>query len=319
MKQELKQYYNTFKQDFESLQKEVNFFIDSLRNEKNLNIDIANVYTREYGIKSFKSIETNYQTGRYKDNLDLLDIYDIAGIRIICHCQDDVSALTQRLRGELQQRRYLKIKVKEKGGGKKSEYPYKATHITFAKNIKKNEKTYQIFCEIQIRTVMADAWAVQNHKYLYKKQEEGDTNELTRAVSEIMNGCDTLWSLVKKRSTEHEKGYVQKPLEVIRKKSDSSLKSISPNVRIIKWFDSHKKKASKGLQNLRIKTFMEVEVQLLDSDTNINKNDLKEGARESQVRTSGWPIGVFFDHPKDAPKPDQAGIFAEISIEGRPS
>ena len=314
MKKTLKQNYDIFKSDFESLQEEVYLFVKTLVEREDIKTDISNIYKRKE-IKNLQSIEKNYTAGHYK-NISFWDIDDIAGIRIICHCEDDIYALEQRLKGELLQKKYLQLKVDTKGG-KGSEYPYRATHITFAKNIKKNERLYQIFCEIQIRTVMADAWAIQNHKYLYKKIEEGETNELTSAVSEIMNGCEKLWSLVKKKSTGYQERYTKRDIGIVRKKSETSLKSTFSNADLEKWFKSHKEKSLRGLQKLGIKTSMEIEAQLLDSDMNITKSKMREGARKSQVRTSGWPIGVFFDDDKYAPKPDQEGIYAEISIRER--
>jgi len=306
-----KQDYKKFKSDFESFQNEALDFVRELTWNNSSNIDIANIQPRAGGIKSKKSIGQNNKNGRYKKLSHLLNIPDIAGVRIICHCEDDVDNLSTFIEGELRQK-YSNVSSKQIGG-RNSEYPYRATHITFAKAIKKDGKIYQIFCEIQIRTVMADAWAVQNHKYLYKKRKEGEAHELTNAVSEIMNGCEKLWTLVKKKSIEKKDKYTGE-IATIQKKAESSLKTISDKHDLKQWFQSNKDIATNGLKKLKIKTYMEVEIQLLNLDLNVGKKDLKDAARNSTIRTFGWPIGVYLDRQEFSPKPDSNGVHAEISI-----
>ncbi len=302
--------YTKYKADFETFQDEVELFINGLI-EKNIGkIDISNIYKRN-GIKSEESIRLNYDAGRYKKLPNLLAISDISGVRVTCHCEDDVENLSILLEWELRQI-YGNVSLKQIWG-KYSEYPYRATHLTFTKNIQNDKKTYQISSEIQIRTIMADAWAVQNHKYLYKKWSEGESHELTSAVSEIMNWCEKLWSLVKKKGLNSSEDQ-SKEFDIINRKAESSLSTIT-NTNFTSWFQSNKETSSIELKKLGVGTFMEVEIQPLTQEINISRKDLKEISKGSQIHTFGWPIAVHLENRDEfAPKPDADWIHAEVSI-----
>ena len=166
---------------------------------------------------------------------------------------------------------------------------------------------------------MADAWAVQNHKYLYKKVVEGETHELTTAVSEIMNGCEKLWSLVKKKSLQKDRKKIELEISKIHKESEEKLEFIretdSQTSVLESWFQSHQVKALKGLKNLNINAYMEAMIKPLNLNLNLKKKALKDGARNSTIETFGWPIGAVLENREEyAPKVDSEGIHAEISI-----
>ena len=73
-------------------------------------------------VKTITSIEKNLNSlTKYKNIQDFFDIKDIAGIRITCHCEDDLDNFTTLLEGELRQK-YRNVKTKEIGG-KGKEYP----------------------------------------------------------------------------------------------------------------------------------------------------------------------------------------------------
>lgn len=318
MNQEWKIEYAVYKKHYEDFQKEVHNYINNLVDKHENAIHIVSVTQRpNHQIKNETSIEANIHSKKYKNLKTILDIKDIAGVRVKCHCEDDVENIFTLLEGELMQR-YSNVERKLIGG-RESEHPYRAVHLTFAKQLEENEKISNIFCEIQIRTIMADAWAVQNHKYLYKNRVEGEAHELTSAVSEIMNGCEKLWSLVKKKALQKEGKDYTKEITEIHRKAETDLRLVQENEEKIKalndWFKSNKTTASNGMQKLGIKTFMEVEVKLPALDLDIKKKILRENASRSTIRTFGWPIGVFLGNRKEfAPKADQFGIHAEIAI-----
>ncbi|MCK4819461.1 RelA/SpoT domain-containing protein, partial [bacterium] len=319
MNKNWKKDYSKYKRHFTEFQKETYDFIASLIERHRNAIHIADLYQRPKNeIKSAESIEANLNSGKYKNSKTIFDIKDIAGVRVICHCEDDAKNFSTLLEGELRQN-YRNVGRKPIGG-KGSEYPYRAIHLTFAKIFKEGNISFlQIPCEIQILTVMAEAWAVQNHKYVYKKIKEGEAHELTTAVSEIMNGCEKLWSLVKKKSSQKEEAAYSKEIPEIHKKTIASVKLAKISNDQIKelkdWFESNKKTTFEGLRRLGIKTFMEVEIRISSLDLNISKKILKESARDSTIRTFGWPIGVFSDSRKEfSPKVDLNGIHAEIAI-----
>lgn len=310
--------YKKYSKQYKAFQKEVKDFVDKIVKQHKNDIDIVKVVQRPRGnIKTIKSIENNLDRSNYKKFKSIVDIKDIAGIRTICHCEDDVKNLSTIFGGELR-KIYLNVEIKDIGGVD-SRYPYHATHISFSKKIKNKEgQPVNIFCEIQVCTVLADAWAIQNSKYIYKKQVEGEANQLTIAVSEIMNGCEKLWSLVKKKSlSEKEKPVIKKEPEVaeILVKEDQTKK---PSNDYNIWIKNHRGAALKGLRKLNIKAYMEVQSRLLSDETDVKKIDLKKAARDSNIHTFGWPIAVYLENREGCqPKVDLNGIHAEISIKER--
>jgi ppGpp synthetase/RelA/SpoT-type nucleotidyltranferase len=320
-KEKLKQDYKSSKGEYTNLQKEACDFVNKLTKKHEKVIHVAKIDERPNNkIKSLESIQNNSANScKYKKYKSLFDIKDIAGIRVICHCEDDVENLAVLFQGELRQRQHYSNIERKDIGGRGIEYPYNAVHINFSKTVTIESKTIDIICEIQIRTVMADAWAVQNHKYLYKKVGKGEAHELTSAVSEIMTGCEKLWSLVKKKSLQEKEIDISEEISKIHEKAEKETmlaKQTKDQIKTINdWFRINKKIAFEGRNKLGIKTFMEVITKLPQLNLNIDKKVLRDSAQKSTIRTFGWPIGVFLDNRKEyAPKVDLNSIHAEISI-----
>ena len=200
--------YSEYSIYYKQLQKEIFDFLNKLKDVGYKNIDIAEVKTRPgNGIKSLESINNNIdRKDKYTKHHNLLDIKDIAGVRVVCHCEDDLAAFSEIVENKLNEARFLDVKREDKpelgqnSSNPKSRPSYRAVHITLAKKYKHKGDSIRIYCEVQLRTVMADAWAVQDRLYLYgDDRPEGDRHVLTDAVSEIMKGCESLWALVKKK------------------------------------------------------------------------------------------------------------------------
>lgn len=314
--------YDNFTPEYISLQKEVHEIVCSLVEQNKNAIHVATVIQRDSNlIKTWESILKNlHDPDKYKRYKSIREIKDIAGVRIVCHCEEDAENAAQLLEGEVRQK-YSNVVLEYKGGEKntgKSKPPYRAIHITFSKVIEKDSKKHDLFCEIQIRTVMADAWAIQDRKYIYGQVVEGEAQELTTAVSEIMNGCEKLWSLVKKKSKTQSED-INKTLEEIRQRATESLSissTLKDDSKLIAWFRGHKAVAQEGFKKLELTTSFEVKVFPPAVGLNASLGELKDKARSSVIRTFGWPIGLFLDKAEYTPKPDQNGIHAEISIKG---
>lgn len=309
--------YQKYMSEYQFLQDETKKFIENLVSKHVDTIHVAKIEERAK-IKSIQSIEQNIKNSdKYKTIENLFESNDIAGVRVVCHCEDDVESLVILLEGELRQN-YSNVEVKEIGG-RGNEYPYRAKHINFSKLITRSgDKPLNFFCEVQLRTVMADAWAVQNHKYIYKKVIEGEAQELTNAVSEIMIGCEKLWSLVKKKSQKRVPTSTPTEIIQIKEKTKEQVRQIqhTSSQDINQWFVVHQEAARKELKKLEITTFMEVKVRLQFPNMSFTKIVLRDAAKESTIPTFGWPIAVFLGN-RDEYKPvvDAGGIKAIIPIE----
>ncbi|MCX6762131.1 MAG: RelA/SpoT domain-containing protein [Candidatus Moranbacteria bacterium] len=306
--------YEKYKPFLKSFQLEVYDFLNELRNLKKDVVDIHEVEQRlQNDIKNISSIlaHIDNDTEKYRKYKSILDIKDIAGVRITCHCSSDREKIYDLLEGELKQK-YLDVI------GDKKEGNYRAYHFNFSKVINFGDEEMKMRCEIQLRTVLGNAWAIQDTKYVYKnKNSEGEPRILSGAISNILNSCESLWDLVKEKGRS---GLADVEVPLILEANKKSLDTIKSRIIISHsnnkdWFSIHRKVAEAGLSNLGIKTSMEVKSYLTNHFLSKGKNELKDAARTSQINTFGWPIGVFIDAVEEyKPKPDNTGIHAELSI-----
>jgi len=306
---QLERDYQISQKFYKDFQNEIFIFLNEIIQTEEGNIDIDEIVERKE-IKSLESIKKNLKDPqKYQNFKSIFDIKDIAGVRITCHCEDDIENLKTLLRGVLNLH-YLNVSLKN-SKEENADNPYNAWHFTFSKPIKINGEDRNLFCEIQIRTVLGNAWAIQNHKYLYKKIVPGESQELTIAVSEIMNGCEKLWSLVKNKSRQEEKTMAEtkKHEQAVIRRDFERIESVN------NWIDSNKTYALNGIQKLGIKTYMEVTVIPFKQSQKFSNEKIKDSAQISTTKTFGWPIGLFsFDRDEFTIKNDPNGIHVEISL-----
>ena len=137
-KQKLSSQYKSIRTTLKEFQDEVEQLVKKIVDTNSDNIDVAQVSQRPGNdVKDIISILKNLDEGKYKNITTISDIKDIAGVRITCHCEDDVENLTTLLVGRLQQE-YETAEVKIIGG-RDSEYPYSAKHIQVSKSAKIND------------------------------------------------------------------------------------------------------------------------------------------------------------------------------------
>ena len=179
----------TYKPFFSLFEKEVIDFLEELRNQHSATVDIYSINSR---IKSLESItdKINNSNGKFSK---VKELQDVAGIRVICHCGSDLERFDTILREEIKKKypEFVRDDSQNKSG-------YRGIHYVLKKEFQINGKNRKLMCEIQLRTVMQDAWAVQSHQYGYKRKVEGDVDILKQTVSGILYSCENLWELVKK-------------------------------------------------------------------------------------------------------------------------
>jgi len=146
----------------------------SLQKERN---PIESIKTR---LKSIDSIYEKIVRKNLKPNLSTIEnnVYDIAGIRVICCFIDDIYMLAECL---LQQD---DIKLIEEKDYIKNPKPngYRSLHLIveipiFLCNEKKSVKV-----EVQLRTISMDSWANLEHRLRYKKGLSPELLEKTQAT-----------------------------------------------------------------------------------------------------------------------------------------
>lgn len=168
---------------------EVLNFLLEIKEQHKATVDIHNIDGR---VKTVVSAEEKIKNSNGK-LFKVCDLQDIAGVRIICHCTSDVDRFDSILNEELK-KKYTDIERPPRSG----KSGYRGIHYIIKREFEINEKKENLLCEIQLRTVLQDAWAIQSHLYGYKKKTEGDADILKQVVSGILDNCENLWELVKK-------------------------------------------------------------------------------------------------------------------------
>jgi len=84
------------------------------------------------------------------------------------------------------------------------------------------------------------------------------------------------------------------------------------------WVSENYSTAIEGLKKSGKIAFMEVRFTVADSSLDVPQDRLLEAARQAQIHTFGWPLGIVLDTPEHRPRPKIDGIVAEIAEdEGR--
>ena len=150
----------------------------SLRHERN---PIESIKTR---IKSFDSIREKASRKGLPLTVAALEenIYDIAGVRIICGFLDDIYMLADCL---LQQDDITLVAVKDyikepKANG------YRSLHLIVEIPIFLADEKKQVKVEVQLRTIAMESWANLEHRMRYKKDVP---EEILRQIDDELNKC----------------------------------------------------------------------------------------------------------------------------------
>jgi ppGpp synthetase/RelA/SpoT-type nucleotidyltranferase len=132
----------------------------------------------EERVKDFDSIRDNYvkERGipRGSIGLDdfLSDTFDLLGIRVVVYRNQDVDAvsklLLERLPGAVQEEH-----LTERDVSRGARFGYRAVHLNFALDASQLLLPIQqkLKCEVQVRTILSDAWSRHSHRFVYKRKE----------------------------------------------------------------------------------------------------------------------------------------------------
>ena len=118
------------------------------------------------------------------------NLFDIAGIRVICSFQDDIYAIAKMLVNQddiilLKEKDYIK---NPKPNG------YRSLHLILDIPIFLAEQKKHMKVEVQFRTIAMDFWASLEHKLKYKKNIENPA-----CVSDELRECAEVISEMDKR------------------------------------------------------------------------------------------------------------------------
>lgn len=182
------QEFLTLQQIYEAGIKEVKTKLEILDDEFKIKHDHNPIHHMEYRLKSVKSILGKLEKRGLDVTLQsiILNLTDIAGVRVICNYVSDVYKIADML---IKQNDIKLIKKKDYIKHPK-ENGYRSLHLVVEIPIFLAEKVQPITVEIQIRTIAMDFWASLEHHLRYKADNEipdGVRDELIECAKNISN------------------------------------------------------------------------------------------------------------------------------------
>ena len=174
---------------YTSAVKEVTTKIEILDDEFHSRFDHNPIHHIESRLKSPLSIAKKLQSKGHEVSLESAthNLYDIAGIRIICHYIEDVYHVADMLLGQsditlIKGKDYIK-NPKENG--------YRSLHLTVSIPVFLSDGAHDVPVEVQIRTIGMDFWASLDHELRYKaKDVPEDAVTRLRECAEKMAALD---------------------------------------------------------------------------------------------------------------------------------
>lgn len=141
-------------------------------------------------LKSLESIEKKMEKRGLPMTISSMvnNIYDIAGIRVICPFITDVYQIAQMLISQtdvelVQMKDYIR-NPKENG--------YRSLHLIVKITVFFSDTAHQVPIEIQLRTIAMNFWASTEHQLRYKKDKEftPEMHKRLKTCAELMADAD---------------------------------------------------------------------------------------------------------------------------------
>lgn len=136
------------------------------------NLLLASMPTFKTRIKDFNSYYKKLLRVRPKSLgiQNLPPLTDLLGIRVICAFLEDLKTVEEQI-----SKIFNVIEIERKGADRTfSEFGYESIHflVEIPEEFKANEDTIPdgLVCEIQVRTILQDAWAEVEHELVYKSE-----------------------------------------------------------------------------------------------------------------------------------------------------
>lgn len=176
---------------------------------------ISRLKDREESIKKFSlKYQTNLELK--KTQYSIRDyITDLIGVRVICYYENDIQKVTEVLRENFsvlgETNKSAEIEEKENTFG------YKGHHLDLEINSQRASlpeyaRYKENRFEVQVRSIIQDAWSVLDHKIKYKKSIPPTLKRQINALAALFEIADREFTQIRNTTVELEKGN-QAPLE----------------------------------------------------------------------------------------------------------
>jgi putative GTP pyrophosphokinase len=177
------QKYTQLKPSYERLAHEVQFTLDKRLREAEIEFSAVS-----HRVKTEESVRKKIEIKSYSNPLE--EVTDLAGVRIVYLYSNDFERIKEIIAKEFE---VIEIVDKRSDRGI-DKFGYVAVHFIVHLGEKSSGARYDdlksLKCEIQVRTVLQDAWAIINHHLMYK-QEQDVPNPLLRKVNSLAGLLET--------------------------------------------------------------------------------------------------------------------------------
>ena len=175
---------------YSSAIKEIRTKLEILDEEFSVKYKYNPIHNIDSRLKTPMSILEKLRRKGYEIRLESAkeNLFDIAGIRVVCNYVDDVYRIADLLVGQadvtqIKRKDYI---VNPKPNG------YRSLHVVVKVPIFLAEETVDVPVEVQIRTIAMDMWATLEHQLKYKTDNEVNKNLQTklRFCADRLNAID---------------------------------------------------------------------------------------------------------------------------------
>ena len=175
--------FSELRPDYEQLSSEVAFILDKRLKEESIPISLVT-----HRAKDLESLLEKIKRKGYRDPLKQNE--DFAGVRVVHLFRDDFARIT-----ELIERDFKVIRRETKADpAKPREFGYDANHLVvrLSGNLRgpRYDHLRPLKCEIQVRTVVQDAWAVVEHYLNYKDHRSPESQRVLSGLAATFELAD---------------------------------------------------------------------------------------------------------------------------------
>lgn len=165
--------------------REVSTKLEILADDFRMKHSYVPIHHMQSRLKTFDSLVEKAERYGIEDpinNIDVVrkEVYDIAGIRVVCNYQEDIYTMSELL---LKQSDVKLIKIKDYCE-KPKESGYRSMHVVIAIPVFLVNSKTTVPVEIQFRSIAMDTWASLEHELKYKNK-----GALTEELQEELKKC----------------------------------------------------------------------------------------------------------------------------------
>ena len=199
---------NNIKVTYESYKPVFSEIVTNVENKLRKTLQLSSNPTYKSRVKSFNSYYRKVLRlkGEEAEKNNFVELTDMMGIRVICAFLEDLSEVEQQIKDN------FVVKEVEYKGAQQSfrEFGYESVHVlvSIPKDCMPKKCDLPLpetlVCEIQIRTILQDAWAEVEHELIYKSEFTPFDMPLRRKLAS-MNASLTLADIIFQEIRDYQK------------------------------------------------------------------------------------------------------------------